>query len=257
MSTLPILGHVNAIAEVSEAAGISTSAYEQRKVDEAIEIMLAKERMSKPFRFVDLPAEIRNLVYSLLLAGDKEKPLDLASFRSPAITRVSKQLRSEALAVLFAEGYFFVVVGATFRTRGLKRIGHFSSELAQKRAKKAGKFHVSRGVLRFLRETKAVLRGITIQVIEADFYGCKGLQESWYGASLKLGYEAGSSYITSAVRPDDLFLLLFTGDYEEEDVVFHLNAAKSEAEQIIASKKDFKGFTLSDLRKIARLFRQA
>lgn len=59
------------------------------------------------FRFTDLAAETRNQIYSLIATGDG-KVYNLATFTAPAIARVSTQLRSESLPIIFAEASFYV-----------------------------------------------------------------------------------------------------------------------------------------------------
>lgn len=63
------------------------------------------------FRFLDLAAEIRNEVYSLLVVAEAQV-YNLAIFSTPAIAGVSSQLRSESLPMIFAEAEFFMNVFA-------------------------------------------------------------------------------------------------------------------------------------------------
>lgn len=65
-------------------------------------------------RFLDLPAELRNKIYSYAVLINK--PIHLAAAFAPPITRVSKQLRAEALPVFFAENSFTVEVTSNITT---------------------------------------------------------------------------------------------------------------------------------------------
>lgn len=73
----------------------------------------------QPFRFLDLFPEVRNRIYTIVVAGS----YDLTNFATPAIARASQQLRAEVLPVLFAEGDFHVkmvsniTVGASIQIR--------------------------------------------------------------------------------------------------------------------------------------------
>lgn len=56
-----------------------------------------------PFRFFALPRELRDAVYSWVFGAFEGKQRhNLAAFKDPAITLVSKQARREAQSVLFA-----------------------------------------------------------------------------------------------------------------------------------------------------------
>lgn len=68
------------------------------------------------FRFVDLPAEIRNEVYSLVISSSTS-PFNILTFSTPAISKVSTQLRSEALPLFFAEANFYVNVSTDLKVK--------------------------------------------------------------------------------------------------------------------------------------------
>ncbi|KUI72140.1 hypothetical protein VM1G_07431 [Cytospora mali] len=62
----------------------------------------------KPFHFLNLPPEIRNDIYRLALV--QPTTTDLAS-PQPALTRVNKQVRAEALSIYYAENKFSLLLG--------------------------------------------------------------------------------------------------------------------------------------------------
>lgn len=71
------------------------------------------------FRIRDLPAEIRNQIYTL--ATVDEQPLAFATFSLPPTLSVSRQLRDETLPIFFAANTF----AATIRTNWCVIMGHW------------------------------------------------------------------------------------------------------------------------------------
>ncbi|KAM3425023.1 hypothetical protein BST61_g6992 [Cercospora zeina] len=68
------------------------------------------------FRFLKLPAEIRNRLYSYYFAtGENDEPqYNLVNYRDPPITLVCKQIRLEALPIFFSECRFLLTIGANY-----------------------------------------------------------------------------------------------------------------------------------------------
>ncbi|KAK5168799.1 uncharacterized protein LTR77_006108 [Saxophila tyrrhenica] len=66
----------------------------------------------EPFRFMDLPPELRNRIYGF--ATHNEVPLRLRALKPPAITRVSRQVRSESIPVYFDVNTFVVQTTAPY-----------------------------------------------------------------------------------------------------------------------------------------------
>ena len=62
----------------------------------------------EPFRFLDLPPELRNRIYSMSMATDDTIwiPCSNSQDMQPDITRVNSQIRREALPVFYAENTF-------------------------------------------------------------------------------------------------------------------------------------------------------
>ncbi|KAF2169249.1 hypothetical protein M409DRAFT_52515 [Zasmidium cellare ATCC 36951] len=64
-----------------------------------------------PFRLLNLPPELRERVYAYALDHPSQRAADI---RYSALTRVSRQVRGEALPVFFAESNFIIDVGTNF-----------------------------------------------------------------------------------------------------------------------------------------------
>lgn len=68
-----------------------------------------------PFRFFALPRELRDAVYSWVFGAFEGKQRhNLAAFKDPAITLVSKQARREGQSILFAGCCWLLTVGANY-----------------------------------------------------------------------------------------------------------------------------------------------
>lgn len=66
------------------------------------------EANAGPFRFLKLPAELRNRVYDLLLTGDGDSVLTPIRRKRAAITQASRQLQEETLEIYYAVSRFSV-----------------------------------------------------------------------------------------------------------------------------------------------------
>lgn len=73
----------------------------------ALDDALTSMHPSKVFEFLQLPAEIRNVVYWNALV----KRYKCRRFRQPPLTLVNKQIRSEALPIIYGNGKFYIVFG--------------------------------------------------------------------------------------------------------------------------------------------------
>ena len=77
-------------------------------------LMQRLESISTSFRFLDLPAELRNEIYKFVLGDcDRHKlrdqrtvPQPKVSFGYPPITKISRQIRAEALPIFYASSVF-------------------------------------------------------------------------------------------------------------------------------------------------------
>lgn len=86
-----------------------------RKHCRSRELKTDKKLQRCSFRFLDLPAEIRNRVYSYYFATSDTKPqYNLVNYRDPPITLACKQLRRESLPIFFSECTFLLTIGANY-----------------------------------------------------------------------------------------------------------------------------------------------
>lgn len=71
--------------------------------------------MSKAFGFLDLPAEIKNKIYRLVLIRDSGPDVPshqrlIRSLAPPALTLTNKQIFTEALPIYYAENLFYILL---------------------------------------------------------------------------------------------------------------------------------------------------
>jgi len=207
------------------------------------------------FRFLDLPPEISNRIYAYAVQnGNESGTRNLASFNEPAITAVCRQVRFESLPVLFADCTFEVVVGSNLYERLYRRTGsipRYSWHRAQ-----AGTLGVQRDVTGFVREAKttAVFRKIHFSVCEADMahylrYTKEGRSEvkRFEVGKLELAYASQSLQVVKSHEG-------IPNRYRDwtEDVV---SAIEDAVTRQVAEREGFIGFTIKDLKKIAKGFR--
>lgn len=251
----------SAIRKGCKANGIFLSNAEWSEVNGVIDMLkekerLEKERLSKPFRFLDLPAEIRNHIYSLLLVNDKPRPF--ATISSPPVAQASKQLRAEVLPILFARVSWSIIVKASLESLKAKRLSADGTNYTRSSGD-TGQLRMSYFAQEFLSATKAVLRDVTIHVIDSNDSTTRRQQingEDVATINLKLGFENGSPCVTATPGANAIPVGAGT-NFDQRDVDAHIDVAKAEAERIIASSPNFKGFTLDNIRKIARHLLQA
>ncbi|KAK5168802.1 uncharacterized protein LTR77_006111 [Saxophila tyrrhenica] len=110
-----------------------------------------------PFRFLDLPPELRNRVYGYATAGQDGSTRRLASrtLKPPAITRVSQLVRQESMPVYFDVNSS--VIEVTTPHGGL-RSGSFPGFLRQtdRRFMNTGRLEMPKVVYSFLRDAGKV-----------------------------------------------------------------------------------------------------
>lgn len=220
-----------------------------------------------PFRFLDLPAEIRNRIYSLVLASRTTG--DISYFRIPAIVRVPRQARKESMPLLFAENNFNINIGSELTedhgrhtnparlarpvavfTQGLQLLG-----IVERFITSAGDAALFRDITIKVYKSEDMARVETVQRHEAmglshedrtRFHPFAHLHLRVEGTETNIRIEEGADHPRQ--RKDAGAL----GSYAENaDAVVRqaLDVARG-----IAGRDGFKGFTVEELKKVTRAF---
>lgn len=210
------------------------------------------------FRFLDLPPEIRNRIYSYVILGPTGTlTLNLANFKEPAITAVSHQVRNESLPVMFAECNFNIVVGSNLRKRSALRRsirlrGHKSDTA------RAGTLGVKRDVMKFIKRSKttAVFRHVNFKVCEVgdlhstQFHVQANHQEIYVVGELVLEYTSKQVEIVTPAIAFDPWRFMF--EAVDRDVA--VEEAATVAREL-SERDGFMGFSVQDLDRIGKGFR--
>lgn len=86
--------------------------------DGMVKLLMSGDMHPTFHRFCDLPAELREQIYHLYVAGITEKPLQHPV--DPPLTRVNNLLRTECLAIFYKACTFRIIIGGTWnRQRSL------------------------------------------------------------------------------------------------------------------------------------------
>ncbi|KAK5121301.1 hypothetical protein LTR85_005467 [Meristemomyces frigidus] len=203
------------------------------------------------FRFLDLPAEIRNRIYFYAVLGPNSVTIyNLANFDEPALTAVSHQVYNEVLPVMFAECNFEISVGSDLLQRGkARRAGRAAPRRRKGVQSKAGTLGVKRSIMRFIRESKAAA---VFRHIKFDIYAVQDVQRHYRMSTLSLDY--ASQELKSSVSSRMIFAQYGQYDFNVVD----MNAAAADASAVaraLAERTGFIGFGIKDLDKIAKGFR--
>lgn len=206
------------------------------------------------FRFMDLPAEIRNRVYSHALPGTSNTySRRVADFRFPAITRVSRQTRQEALPLLFADTNFIFSVG----TNCVSRLANNP----RREKRRAGTLSFTSTMQRCIKDAgdSAVFRNVTLHVHDSSDMRAKlGVSEGVLTRlllTLTLTVEQGK--LRANVVEENLYPRRSKGFSTVDDV----EALEEVVQGVfaiargISAREEFKGFAMADLKRIAKGFR--
>lgn len=216
---------------------------------------------SRPaFRFLDLPPEIRNRIYTyVILESTGAVALNLANFKEPAITAVSHQVRNESLPVMFAECTFNILVGSNLRKhsavrRSIRLRGHKNDTA------RAGTLGVKREVMKFIKGSKgtAVFRHVTFKVCDvSDLHATQShihvkYPEVYVVGTLSLGYT--SKQLEIATSTGAICASVFAFEAVDRDAAIHEAATVARE---LSERDGFMGFSVHDLDKVAKGFRFA
>ena len=193
---------------------------------------------ARNFRFLDLPAEIRAIIYAETCAEPSE-PLDLSSFKLPIQLSVSSMLRSEALPVFFSATTFT----ARFRSNWCVRNEHIHGP-GYMRYMESGKLDLSP----YLRETPVALPKEAVRFHNINFsVQCACCVQERVIGSLELRvvdrkpFVGNSSSISSNSETKKVWTRMVEG-------------VESQVKQI-GARHLFNGFTIDDVVELAMCFR--
>ena len=209
----------------------------------------------QPFRLLELPAEMRNRIYSHALCTNGE-PLELAQLRSPALIAVNKQVRQESMPIFFAETTFIVstttnagdygkleVIKA--RARPLKGWKTYDERAVF--ARKCGITGLSRPTRKWLKELgteEATFRHLHFHVSLEGYVTHRVL------LLLHMTTPVAGSLISKVVGPQHTFP---TPD-QKAGLAVVIEAAEGVI-QDCKCRSGFRGFTVRDILAIAKAFR--
>jgi len=213
------------------------------------------------FRFMKLPPELRNSIYSY--AVQSEGACSLATFQDPAITAVPRQIRNESLPVFFADSVFKTIVDANPPERASVRNNrHRRLEVCQHRAW-SGTMGIKRNVMRHIRESggRATFRHVDFVVCNAahvrDRRHMKRPREDAVRMKvcrLSLSYVERKLYVAVSGRKVPGWRRYSPKNYEIADVDAAVEDVVAIARQIV-ERDDSIGFTVQDVQRTAKGFR--
>ncbi|KXT13549.1 hypothetical protein AC579_1408 [Pseudocercospora musae] len=208
------------------------------------------------FRFLDLPPELRDCIYSFVTSDLGSQ--SLAFFKPPPITRVSKAVRCESLAALFAEGNTRVIGGTDFFRHSPTSNQPIMQSLRPDYASRgSGSLGLHPVVERSIIDAKsAALFGnvpfnVHHPIVLLDGPGRALWDNSFHMRTFKLRVRSGVVALEerSASPCYKISRLSTKADFQAAlDVVIQVA-------QQIASRGHFNGFALDDLKAVASKFR--
>lgn len=225
-------------------------------------------------RFLDLPPELRNRVYSHIMHQDS--PVDLSTAFAPFITAASKQLRAESLSAFFAENTFYVPIQTNVdhgrridhnrQTRtlpSLEQLRDEDSDGLSSRAKSSGLLGAGYSDP-FLPKWLAnvcprvlLLRNIDLVVTDGflSFYDGRisYIERDDHQAIISVRVQSGEMDLTvrKPTKPGDRFSKWF-----QNPIAWGLLLARAcTVIYTMARREGFQGFTFDDLKLIAKEFR--
>ncbi|KXT16465.1 hypothetical protein AC579_1781 [Pseudocercospora musae] len=206
---------------------------------------------TKSFRFLDLPAELRNRIYSYAFCGEPTPKYSLAKFQFPPIALVCKQMRSESLPILFSECHFILTIGSNcLNAHSWRNAGNLGLQCGTKRCLRLlGSAAVFRHVtFRIFTETRA--RGARKYLDLTSWQR----EDIWATMDIETHPKPKVTTLNQlAQRPQ------YRYPWQRPSLLLpQLRSTLQAAENLmnqICQREEFKGLTLSDLDKMAKCFR--
>lgn len=240
-----------------------------------------------PFRFLDFPPELRNNVYRFALsrqgkeAGSrpdntsrtpsptnaisaalpKHDKYNIATFKPPPLTLVSKQVRQESLAHFFSENNFFLTVVSNYEHKDLLSNGGSYGRRKQMKDEKSrcGTLGFKQLVRTFMKTAgeSTVFKDVTFKVMKVahPFW----IKEARY-REISVGRVAEIRLVIAAdltLQNDTMFVpnRLAVGVPAGGDSLVEVCRKAVGVASDMTAREGFKGFTLRDLSNIARALR--
>ncbi|EME83187.1 uncharacterized protein MYCFIDRAFT_174667 [Pseudocercospora fijiensis CIRAD86] len=217
------------------------------------------------FHFLDLPPELRDRIYSYATSDlIDDHSWNLTNLKPPPITRVSKAVLHESLAVLFTTCHLCLFVGTDFHrcvpfSANLKSNATSDAEHRSWVSRQFGLLDIHPILERIITGAgpSAIFRRITFQAYHSTDFGI--LRGGPYDhaervATVTLYVRKGKLVV--AERSEGRRQKFQETRWSGSDTQNALTLAIQVAEEAVA-KGHFSGFTLEDLRTMAKRFRTA
>ncbi|KAK3717951.1 hypothetical protein LTR37_005377 [Vermiconidia calcicola] len=200
--------------------------------------MVTRSRAQQTFRFMELPPETRDSIYSMVFSTLAPHTLTLGTLQLPPLLSVSREVRSEALATFFAAGTF----SKTLRSNWCIRNKHFH-EPGYYRHRAAGVLNLSP----LLRDGDRGLPKEAIRFKHVQFLvNCVCCLPGLEIGSLSLRVVGARPVVERTVRVEQL---------EAKKAFGAMCQSVEVVASQIAGREAFNGFTVDDLVRVAGCFR--
>lgn len=232
---------------------------------------MVKEAEDGPFRLEDLPAEMRNKIYSFAAMNEqKTERVNLADHALPTITRASQQLRRESISVFYAATPFVIGINTNLHDRyrarkiaagevlGWRMVNNTRHSGAE--AKRSGRLLMKQHARKKTQRVKnqARFQDVMFKIFWSRRNAHINVDSERFITSIWIKVSNGNVDVdtkTGDGHPDntDKYWAAYSG-FVKEDVDFVLGEAKKVIDAA-KDRKEFNGFSMGELEKIARVFR--
>lgn len=210
-----------------------------------------------PFRLLDLPAELRNLCYRYVTYSPNVQYL--RRLKPPAITRVSRQLRSEATPVYFDVNHFTIEITLPytigFHTDGPSRFNASFLRETDSRSRKTGTLQLPREIRAFFKGAGPV--AARIKNLPTDFVllgDLKGGDRRGY-VTFPLFTVRLSHDMDPVVLRDQLYFASPEDCQEYDDDIDYFGDPVVLSIEAQTTRPGYSGLTIGDVRQLARTVR--